>query len=173
LLDGFEISTPDGFSTAQLGTLHPYENNEIGEIETHAYLRQLIEVTPNMVIEFDQVVLVEPPETGHAFGDPEFWDYVIVEASLDGGITWIPLSDGWDSSIDSEWQTLYNNAIDESGLSTAVANETHLKPHQISIDAVDEIEPGSVIQLRFRLLSDPFSIGWGWGIANMRIGAGN
>ena len=39
------------------------------------------------------LLLMEPGDPGSVFGDSNFWDYVIAEATTDG-INWIPLS-GW------------------------------------------------------------------------------
>jgi len=172
LLDDFTISTPAGFTSPHLGTPHPYRNDGVGTIHTHAYLRQQIQVTTGMEIKFDQIVLVETPEEGNSFGDPEFWDYVIVEASKDSGLSWFPLTDGFDSSIDPNWNTLYNENLDANNRSLASGNASLFMPYTISLDAVPQLYPGDVIMIRFRLFSDPLAVGWGWAIDNLRIGVG-
>jgi hypothetical protein len=68
-------------------------------------------VKQNGIMSFDEVVLVEPGETGTTFGDSEFWDYVIVEGSKDFGKTWLPIINGYDSRANSTWLTVYNSNI--------------------------------------------------------------
>lgn len=171
VLDGFTIGTPAGFDNPHLGSLHPYFNNGFGELFTHAYLKQQIQVVPGMTVQFDQIVLVEPPEEGNAFGDLQFWDYVIVEASKDGGITWNAITAGWDSSLHPDWLATYNQNINPAtSVSSAVGNPTMFKPHTIPLDATSGLVPGDVIMLRFKLYSDPNAVGWGWAIDNLVIG---
>ena len=64
-----------------------------------------------MVISFNEVVLVEPGETGSLFGSEDFYDYVIVEGSKNFGKTWFRLADGYDSRLLKTWETAYNNSI--------------------------------------------------------------
>ena len=44
----------------------------------------------NATLSFDEIALVEPGDPGSVFGDPAFWDYVVVEGSRDG-VTWLPV----------------------------------------------------------------------------------
>ena len=41
-----------------------------------------------MLINFNEIVLVEPGEDGSVFGSDDFYDYVIVEGSKNFGKTW-------------------------------------------------------------------------------------
>ncbi len=40
---------------------------------------------------FDEIVLVEPGETGTSYGDEEFWDYIVIEGSKDDVNTWLAI----------------------------------------------------------------------------------
>ena len=57
-----------------------------------------------LLINFKEVVLVEPGEEGSLFGSADFYDYVILEASKDFGKTWFKLADGYDSRYSSSWE---------------------------------------------------------------------
>ena len=56
-------------------------------------------MTSGMIISYNELVLVEPGETGSLFGSSGFYDYVILEASKDFGKTWFNLIDGYDSRL--------------------------------------------------------------------------
>ena len=64
-----------------------------------------------MLINFNEIVLVEPGETGSVFGSADFYDYVIVEGSKNFGKTWFSLADGYDCRLVSSWETAYNSSI--------------------------------------------------------------
>ena len=57
-----------------------------------------------LLIKFNEVVLVEPGETGSVFGASDFYDYVIAEGSNDFGKTWFSLTEGYDSRYNSDWE---------------------------------------------------------------------
>ncbi len=121
------------------------------------------------MIRFNEVVLVEPGETGSVFGSEDFYDYVIVEGSKDFGKTWFALTDGYDSAdIKSTWESAYNNSITDMN-STATGTESMLQKHFIYYKPSDNISAGDTLLLRFRLFSDPFANGWGWGIEDLKI----
>ena len=161
-LDRFNISGQTGFSSGILHTVHPYpEGSALGtnEVNLTAKLNIPIRVAEeDAFIRFREVVIVETGEDGSEFGDEEFWDYVIVEGSLDGA-TWVPLLDGYDASANDTWEGLY--------LGQGNGSEQHFQPREINI--LDTFNPGDVIQIRFRLFSDPFAAGWGWAIDNLYI----
>jgi hypothetical protein len=121
-----------------------------------------------MLINFNEIVLVEPGESGSVFGSADFYDYVIVEGSKNFGKTWFGLSDGYDSRIVKSWETAYNNAIVGQN-STAAGNESMLHKHTIFYAPSDNISAGDTLLLRFRLYSDPFANGWGWVIEDLKI----
>lgn len=170
ILDGFEVKTLEGFTSASLGTIHPYLNNG-DQIDFYAYLRQPIVVQAGMKMTFDEIVLVEPGEAGTSFGDDEFWDYVTVEISKDRGRTWLPLTNGWDSSSNIAWETAYNDGIPEGEQdSETVGTADMFRSRTILFDESENVGPGDEIMLRFYLFSDPYAVGWGWEIDNIVIG---
>jgi len=117
---------------------------------------------------FDEIVLVEPGEAGTKFGDEEFWDYVIVEGSKDGGQNWKPLIDGYDSNSQLSWFNLFTGKMSGNN-STAVPTKDLIVKREIDLLASKNFIAGDTIQIRFRLFSDPYSHGWGWMIDNLNI----
>src|SRR5690606_31255671 len=87
ITEGFNLSVAPGFDNPALHSEHPYLNG--GSDTWLDFTAQLI--FPVKIhelyhfISFDEIALVEPGEKGAAFGTDEFWDYVIVEGSNDGG----------------------------------------------------------------------------------------
>jgi hypothetical protein len=109
-------------------------------------------------VEFDEIAIVEPGDPGTEFGDSAFWDYVSVEASLDG-LVWTPL-DGWDAGAYPEWLSAYPNAPSPS----------LFRPR--SLDLTQFYSPNDVVLLRFKLYADSYVNGWGWVIDNLAIQVG-
>lgn len=170
ILDGFEVKTLAGFTTASLGTPHPYQNNG-DQIDYYAYLRQPILVQAGMKLTFDEIVLVEPGKEGSAFPSRDFFDYVSVEVSTDRGRTWNPLLGGWDSTASVTWQVPFTNGIGDGAQdSTAVGIQSMFIKHTMLFDESEFVTPGNEAMLRFHLYSDPFAVGWGWEIDNIVIG---
>jgi hypothetical protein len=168
---GFEITRPSGFSKYGLNTRHPYESPETdgGSIEYTAILRHPIKLNESgLLINFKEVVLVEPGEEGAAYGSADFYDYVILEASGDFGLKWFKLADGYDSRYSSSWEDAYNSSVLE-GNSTFTGTESMLQKHTFYFRPSDTIPPGDTLLLRFRLYSDPFANGWGWVIEDLKI----
>lgn len=168
---GFKISKPSGFSKYGLHTKHPYEspedNNKI--IEYTAMLKHPLKFNESgMLINFNEVVLVEPGEAGSVFGSSDFYDYVIVEGSKNFGKTWFNLTNGYDSRLVSSWESAYNSSIVGYN-STFIGTESMLQKHTFLYRPSDNISAGDTLLLRFRLYSDPFSNGWGWVIENLKI----
>lgn len=168
--DGFSVAQPTGFSNPAIHTTHPYPegNGQANDQINLTYqLKIPVRVKPlEATLVFDEIVLVEPGEVGTVFGDEEFWDYVVVEGSKDGGITWTPVADGYDSRTNNDWLTRYNSAISVNN-STAVGDPTLYRTR--TLDLRNEFDPGDEVVIRFRLFSDPFAAGWGWAIDNLKI----
>ena len=171
ILNGFTVSSVDGFQSPILGTPHPYYYNG-NRVDHYAYLRQQILVQAGSQLSFDEVVLVEPGEDGSMFGETAFFDYVAVEASLDQGVTWFTLAPGWDSTDRPVWENAYNQEVPANGVSSAIGDSSMLRARSISIDGNPAINPGDVILLRFHLYSDANAVGWGWAIDNLVIQPG-
>jgi hypothetical protein len=170
-INGFTIVKPTGFNNYGLHTKHPYESPEAnGEsIEYTAILRHPVKLNESgMFIRFNELVLVEPGETGSVFGSEDFYDYVVVEGSKNFGKTWFNLADGYDSRYNSSWLTAYNSLI-VGGNSTFTGVESMLKNHTIFYRPSDKISAGDTMLVRFRLFSDPFANGWGWAIEELQI----
>jgi len=168
---GFTVSKPAGFSKFGLNSKHPYESPEDNNksIEYTAILRNPLKFNESgILINFNEIVLVEPGETGSVFGDQNFYDYVIVDGSRNFGKTWFNLIDGYDSRIETTWESAYNNNISGNN-STFVPTESMIKKHSIYYKSSDKISAGDTIMLRFRLFSDPFANGWGWVIEDLKI----
>jgi hypothetical protein len=104
------------------------------------------------------------------FGSPDFFDYVIVEASKNFGRDWFRLADGYDSRFVKSWETAYNNSIDGDN-STTTGNESMLHKHSILYSPSGNVSAGDTLLIRFRLFSDPFANGWGWIIEDLNVNA--
>ncbi len=168
--EDFIFDQPAGFDDVALHSPHPYPFT--GTEETINIIHQL--KTPIRVKEdfgsstlsFNEIVLVEPGEPNTSFGDPEFWDYVIVEGSSDNGTTWLPLLDGYDCQADRTWESTYRGGI-QGNDSQAEGNEGLFRERTINLQST--FAAGEEILIRFRLFSDPFAVGWGWAIDDLRI----
>ncbi len=110
------------------------------------------------MISYRDVAIVEPGESGSVFGDDNFWDYVTIEGSDDGD-TWTHLLTPYDCRFDGNWQTAYNNGSD--------GNESMLRNHIIDLAGMYAAE--SNVYVRFRLLADANTNGWGWGIEDVEV----
>ncbi len=161
-LDRFTIGSIPGFNSGMLQTVHPYpEADQFGLLFLNltADLNIPIRVAAsNATIRFREIVIVEVGEDGTSFGDQDFWDFVIVEGSKDG-VNWTPLLDGYDSDADPDWADAY--AAGASGSDGLFRSRT--------INMLETFSAGEIIQIRFRLLSDQLSNGWGWAIDDLFI----
>lgn len=167
---GFSITTPSGFSNPAIHSTHPYPEGNGFPGGEYSYLYQLkvpIRVkAQEATLKFDEIVLVEPGDPGTVFGDAQFWDYVVVEGSKDGGFTWVPVANGYDARDFAPWLTRYNSAIAGNN-STAVGDPTLFRTR--TMDLQNMFDTGDEVVIRFRLFSDPFAAGWGWCIDNLKI----
>jgi len=166
----FTISTATGFDSPALNSAHPYLSPDANNTNFNfsTILRYPITLNTKGKITFDEIVLVEPGDAGAKFGDQNFWDYVIVEGSKDGGISWKPFADGYDSNAQKSWLTLWNSVISGNN-STAVPAKSLFVKHEINMLANGNFKTGDVVLVRFRLFSDPYSHGWGWIVDNLAI----
>lgn len=170
----FDIATPSGFSNGAIHTSHPYPaGTGTGSISNFIYqLRIPIRIkSADATLKFDEIVLVEPGEDGSVFGDDDFWDYVIVEGSKDGGINWKPLLDGYDSRAQASWLTKFNSSTDTNSPpnSTATGDPTLFRTRAIDMLANGNFAAADEIVIRFRLNTDQLVVGWGWSIDNLKI----
>ena len=168
--NGYTITTPTGFSNPAIHTSHPYSQGTGFPDDRINFIYQLripIRVKETeATIKFDEIVLVEPGDAGTVFGDENFFDYVVVEGSKDGGVTWVPVANGYDSRDYSPWLTRYNSAITGNN-STAIGDPTLFRTR--TLDLQQKFNTNDEVVIRFRLFSDPFAAGWGWCIDNLKI----
>lgn len=151
----FTIGGAPGFSGSAIQSPHPYSDSSS---PVYTLTVPIYVAMENATIEFDEVALVEPGDPGSVFGDSNFWDYVIVEGSLDG-CNWTSLAPGWDCRDYSEWETAFNNSTDP----------TSAMLHHRTIDLHDTYATNDLILIRFRLFADGAVNGWGWIIDNLKI----
>ena len=164
-LDRFRIGAQGGFEGRQLHSDHPYKSavsqgysgNEGYSLVAMLNIPIIItDFTPS--IRFNEIAIVETGESGTSFGDYEFWDYVIVEASKDGN-NWKPLIDGYDSDAYADWKVAYQGG--------AFGTPDLLKDRQINFKP--HFNEGDTVKVRFRLYSDPLTVGWGWLVDDLYI----
>jgi hypothetical protein len=170
---GFTIQTPSGFSNAALHSEHPYVTGDgfPGNERNLTYqLKVPVEIkATESLLKFDEIVLVEPGAANSVFGDADFFDFVIVEGSKDGGLTWIALGSGYDSRDRSTWLTRYNSSIDNAnnGNSLVIGDPSLYFTRTYNI--LEKFAAGDQVVFRFRLFIDQLSTGWGWAIDNVKI----
>jgi hypothetical protein len=154
LLAGFAIKESTGLPGVALHSPHPYEDF----MDLTAQLLVPIRVASSeTVVQYDEIVRIEPGKEASVYGDVSFFDYVAVEGSDDGGLTWQTLGPGYDSRF-------AGFEGDGSALMAPPA-QTDATEHRISLAGV--FEPGDEIIVRFRLFSDNALTGWGWAIDNV------
>jgi hypothetical protein len=168
---GFSITRPSNFTSEGLHSRHPYESPEKADtsIEYTSVLKYPIKVDDSgIVLNFNEIVLVEPGEPGSLYGTEDFYDYVVVEASKDFGKTWFAMADGYDSRISSTFLNAYNGSLIGDNSTFVGTQDMYLK-HTIDIRTFDKFNRGDTLVIRFRLWSDPFAHGWGWAIDDLTI----
>jgi hypothetical protein len=170
LLSDFLVSKQVGFADGNLHTVNPYQTSELeNENYNHyAVLKYPVVIKNGGLIKFDEIVLVEPGEPGTNYHNSYFWDYVIVEGSKDGGKTWLPLTDGYDSHISTDWSSVFQTSVINNMSVAAGWSEMYMK-HTINITEDSDFNEGDVVIFRFRLASDNSVNGWGWAIDNLEI----
>jgi Secretion system C-terminal sorting domain len=170
----FNITTPSGFSNGAIHTTHPYPNGTGSEFISNFIYQLKVPIRLNAVdatLKFDEIVLVEPGDDGSVFGDNNFFDYVIVEGSKDGGVIWEPLADGYDSRDNTAWLTKFasSNDSEDPPNSNAAGDPSLYKQRIINMTSNGKFIPDDIIVIRFRLNTDQLVHGWGWTIDNLKI----
>ncbi len=168
---GFTVEQPTGFNNRAIHSGHPYpEGNGLpnNELNLIYQLRYPIRVqASDATLKFDEIVLIEPGETGSVFGGNGFYDYVVVEGSLDGGQTWRPIAPGYDCRNQSAWLARWNAGADANGNSSAAGIPSLYITRTINM--LQTFAEGDEVVIRFRLYSDQLATGWGWSIDNLKI----
>ena len=145
-----------GFDGDALHSPHPYLD---GNVELISYLRTPVTVAAtDATFYYEDIAIVETGENGSVFPEQDFYDYVVVEASTDG-FTWVALEPGYDASLHQDWLDAYNNSED--------GNPDLFESHTINL--LDHFEAGDVVLVRFRLHSDPNTVGYGWVVDNLYV----
>ncbi len=157
--DGFSVRLEPGFDDEAIHSQHNYPDNSS---PTYTLTKPIRVAKADAMVEFDEVVIVEPGDAGTVFGDFGFWDYVITEGTKDG-THWVPLLDGYDCRDDNAWLVAYNNGD---------AGDASLYRHR-SFDLLDTFDWGDTILVRFRLYADQSVNAWGWAIDNLSIQVGS
>ena len=158
------------FGDFAIHTPHPYlEKTEY--TYTLNYPIKVLEDADKAIMEYRDIALIEPGEAGTVFGDQEFWDYVVVEGTVDGA-NWIPLQDGYDVNYSEKWKDFADNnksdnEFDYENISEEPGSKQLYESHTIRLQ--NTFNAGDIIQIRFRLHSDDASIGWGWIIDDVVI----
>jgi len=158
IFNGFQIATTaEGFSNGAIHSQHPYPNST----NLFVFLKNPIIVNSgNAILTYDDIAIVEPGAFFSRYGDPNFKDYVIVEASKNNGLSWLPLTDGYDAYESMiQWLPAFRDDIP--------GDSTMFKTHEI--DILNVFSPGDEILIRFRLFADSEDNGWGWVIDNLNI----
>ncbi len=175
--NGFTIAQPSGFQSPLLQSDHPYRNGSTYDYEnnTSALLLAPIRLKANpdsATIRFSEIALVEPGEVGSRYGEPGFFDFVIVEGTKDNGRTWQPMIEGYDARENNDWNRVWNGSLTGTGIdvnSTAVATPALFKSREIRMLETGLFKANDVVLIRFRLYADQLSVGWGWAIDNLQI----
>jgi hypothetical protein len=151
---GFSIDKPFGFRDYAIHSQHDYESNSD---LTFTLIYPIVVDEGNSIFTYSDVTIVEPGDSNTSFGNKNFNDYVVVEATKDLE-QWIPLTDGYDASLHDDWLNAWDNGALYRNL---------YKQHSINIK--DTYETGDTILMRFRLFSNELINGWGWTIDSLII----
>ncbi|HKJ79175.1 MAG TPA: T9SS type A sorting domain-containing protein, partial [Prolixibacteraceae bacterium] len=170
ILSDFSIYRASGFENIALHSPHPYTSPEMDDsvFNFTTILKHPIILQNGGKMTYDEIVLVEPGSPGTLFGDENFWDYVVVEGTKNGGIDWYPLADGYDSRENELWEDNYVNNVKDQ-ISSAIGTPEWYVSREIDLVDNEFFDAGDTILIRFRLFSDPYANGWGWAIDNLRI----
>jgi len=114
---------------------------------------------------------------------------VLVEATKDGS-TWLPLAERYDARYDAAWLTRFNSSVDAGGNSLATGDPSLFRTHTVELGpnvqntsagredgaagqvAAGPFAVGDTVFVRFRMVTDGGSTGWGWAIDNVKVQEG-
>lgn len=162
-LDGFRYLQPTGFGSKGLDSPHPYPQL----VEYLAIFQKPIPVTDETsTVAWDEIVLLEPGAGGSVFGDPDFYDHILIEGTNNNGLSWDTI-EGYDSRYNEIWENAYNNGISGQDSDTRGSSELIMR-HVINLQ--DYYDIGDEVYLSFSMSSDPFALGWGWRMDNLNVG---
>lgn len=167
----FSIKEESGFDDGALHSDHPYANGTGTNNESSYIIEMKVPIivrSGEAIVSYDEVVLIEPGEDNTEFGDDGFYDYAVIEASKDGGSSWIPLIDGYDARAQPIWLSTYDGSISDNN-STAIGTESMYRSRTFDILDNEEFIAGDEILIRFRIFADEAAHGWGWAVDNLNI----
>lgn len=154
--NGFSITKPVGFQSKAIHSSHPYADDATSVY----YLKTPVIIDEsNASFRYRDIALIEEGEPEAAFGDEDFYDFVVVEGSVDGA-NWRPLADGYDASFNEGWSTVHGT---EGGTATEVLYVQH------QVDLLQNFSHGDTVSFRFRLFADQLDNGWGWAVDDLNI----
>jgi hypothetical protein len=161
----FTVSQLSGMKGNILHTVNPYPVSAFDDEKYNmiAQLKYPIIIRENGYLSFDEIVLVEPGQNGL-----DIWDYVIVEASINGGKDWLPISEKYNSVVDNNWYSAFKKSF-SGNTSTAMPHESMFVNHTINLTQNTGLVAGDIAIFRFRLASDNSVNGFGWAIDNLEI----
>lgn len=169
--NSFRVTTPAVFEDGAIHSDHPYMNGTGPNDQSHYIFQLQVPIrinSGNPFIRFDEIVLVEPGENGSTFGSSGFYDYVVVEGSADGGVSWHPFADGYDSRDQDVWLSRYNATLSNDN-SEAEGDPGLFRSRNINMLTGGDFSAGDEVLIRFRLFADQLAHGWGWAIDNLAI----
>jgi hypothetical protein len=153
----FSITKPTGFSNAAIHSAHPYANGfGLDNISNFQFMlkKPLVVDASNPLISFDEIVITE-------FSGTTVKDFVVVEGSKDNGVTWQSLGDPHAANFNQDWAFAFTSKLD--------GNPALFKTRKIDIIKTGKFIAGDAVLIRFRLLADAATNGWGWAIDNLSI----
>jgi len=152
--EDFTIERPFGFRNKAIHSPHEYEN-----LKDYIYtlVKPIVVSDTDPFMHYSDIAIVEPGEPGSKFGDSDFWDYVIVEASKDGN-TWKSLINGYDCRFDPAWEDAWTNPTLYRNLYVS---------HTLNLST--KFNAGDTILIRFRMFTDELEFGWGWTVDSLQI----
>lgn len=151
----FTIFQEEGFNSTALHSTHPYGD----KLELTAQIGAPIKIVDGLRFFYQDIALIEPGETNAWYPNPQMWDYVTSEYSLDG-INWEILSNPYDARFDPDWLAYYQT--ESTPIPELWRNHQHILSETLPV--------GQNAYIRFRLYADEYTNGWGWTIDNVYVG---
>lgn len=163
----FDISNLNSISGKLLHTQYPYPVSALEQEKTNlvAQLKYPVIIQTDGEVSFDEIVLVEP---GTREAKPQNWDFVVVEVSQNGGKSWFPITEQYDSGINDTWYSAFKTRF-SGNTSETTPQESMFVNRTINLTQNTGLEAGDTVLFRFRLASDNLVNGFGWAIDNLKI----
>jgi len=161
---GFELTKPTPFTNKALHSPHPYPNlSEFIAI----FQKPIVVSEKTSSVTFDEIALIEPGEAGVPFGQSEFWDYALIEGTIDRGKSWTFI-EAYDARLHPAWSNVYQGNACDTPANISGISEDLIINHELNL--LDHFAASDTVFLRFTMVTDPCSEGWGWMIDNFTVG---